>query len=176
MTLFCTSTCQSLHHSCHLSRLWLMMSESTLKIWCFFLPLQIPPTVENPQVFDEIKDILKLKGFLWFVVIQNVDRWKIHHWIYRVGILKVLWFLVHFVALLKTFDRSEISSFDSYDLLLRYFQYVSSRVRKLFGGNVGSCPQYGMDWRLHSKAEDRSPYGINCCEDSGFLSSFFFQA
>ena len=47
---------------------------------------------------------------------------------------------------------------------------------KLFGGNVGSCPQYGMDWRLHSKAEDRSPYGINCSEDSGFLSSFFFSS
>ena len=35
LTLFFTSTCQSLHHSCHLSRIWWMMSESTLKI-CFF--------------------------------------------------------------------------------------------------------------------------------------------
>ena len=27
---------------------------------------------------------------------------------------------------------------------------------QLFGGKQGTCPQYGMVWWLHSKAEDRS--------------------
>merc|ERR1712062_494492 len=39
---------------------------------------------------------------------------------------------------------------------------------KLFGEKEGSCPQYGMVWWLHSKAEDRSPYGINN-DDSPYI-------
>ena len=29
---------------------------------------------------------------------------------------------------------------------------------KLFGGKQGSCPNFGMVWWLHSKAEDRNKY------------------
>ena len=81
--------------------------------------------------------------------------------------------------LLKSFDncaikcRADKSTWKSPVLTHMAFCYDAFNMSqvgcgKLFGGKEGSCPQYGMVWWLHSKAEDRSPYGINN-DDSPYI-------
>ena len=81
--------------------------------------------------------------------------------------------------LLKSFDncaikcRADKSTWKSPVLTHVAFCYDAFNMSlvgcgKLFGGKEGSCPQYGMVWWLHSKAEDRSPYGINN-DDSPYI-------
>ena len=66
--------------------------------------------------------------------------------------------------LLKSFDncaikcRADKSTWKSPVLTHMAFCYDTFNMSqvgcgKLFGGKVGSCPKYGMDWRLHSNAQ-----------------------